>query len=790
MKAIKQWGSDREFEEDAIRIARSLWPGAHIGGSVILDGRERDGVFVTEEAVHIVECTVSRSKQKAVDDIDKSIKLARKLKVEYNDKSIQCWFITAEEPTADQRSVASSKSEFRVVSASYSQFRSRLIDAPSYINMRYEYSFGSARNIKDGATKFDRDDYIPLDLLRVNDSSIFSTKEICNSVSLGNLKKIIFLGDYGAGKSMSLRDIYFRLVDSYNNGESYYFPIYINLRDHSGQSDPTEVLERHARRIGFPRPDHLVRAWRAGYVILILDGFDELSSTGWLAFNSRLRDVRYKTVEAVRKFLNENPVHSPVIVAGRSSYFDDEDECLRAFGISKDNVSIFSLNDFSEKQIGKFLYRLGIQGEVPQWLPARPLLVGYLAIRGVLSKNSIPLSQTDPGEGWDNLLNYICTRESKTHEAVDASTVRHLVEYLASVARSKGGLSALLSPVDLISAYRSVVGLEPDDTAETLLMRLPGLGGSSERPLSGVDGGATKAEGGLRAFIDTDFGAAAAAGDVFRFLENPFNIQEAPVFNVKEVLPDLGISVLAHQIKNKLMSDGKIFFGLNVAGQHKENFKGRELAADILKLISSGGFAEPKEKISINIEGVIFDNLDFEDCYIDLSGVTLEDSMISNLYFPSSLERDHRFPQFMNCDIDHVEGRLGESGLLKEKFRDVIFGSFSELPATNSAILNDAALEIGLKALIVVLRKLFVQKGSGRKENAFYRGIPGISHGIIDQVLNLLKTTDYAARIKTGGAEPFWVPNRRMGGRVGLILTAPKMSSEAIVSAARKFGVR
>jgi hypothetical protein len=37
----------------------------------------------------------------------------------------------------------------------------------------------------------------------------------------------------------------------------------------------TLEAERHGRNIGFPNPSQLVRAWKAGYAVLLLDGFDE-----------------------------------------------------------------------------------------------------------------------------------------------------------------------------------------------------------------------------------------------------------------------------------------------------------------------------------------------------------------------------------------------------------------------------------------------------------------------------------------------------------------------------------
>jgi hypothetical protein len=513
------WVSGKDFERDVTRIARALWPSSWVGGALVLHGRERDGVYVTEEAVHIVECTTSRAMQKATDDIEKSVKLSRELRKQYPDKPVQCWFITADEPTPDQRSVAIKVKEVRVLAQSYDSFRGRLINAASYLGQRREYAFGSARNLSDGSIKIDRDEYVELDLLRLADSSLFSAKEIAEGVLFGHMKRVVLLGDYGAGKSMTLREIYLKIADAYHEGRTPKFPVYINLRDHSGQQEPVEVLERHARRIAFDPPHHLVRAWRAGFVVLILDGFDELSTTGWMAFNRRLKDTRFSTVEAVRRFVRETPPDCPVIVAGRVSYFDDEKECLNALGFREEIASILSLNDFTESQITGYLRKLGVIGTLPAWLPSRPLLIGALAVRGALNAESIGDDSVEPGEGWDNLLHAVCEREAATHEVVDADTVREVIEQLASIARSKGGLNAPLSLTDMATAYTQVRGVEPDERVQTLLLRLPGLGSAVE----GED---------ARAFVDIDFGSAVSAGDVTRFIDNPFG--EGPCYPAGE----------------------------------------------------------------------------------------------------------------------------------------------------------------------------------------------------------------------------------------------------------------
>jgi hypothetical protein len=124
-------------------------------------------------------------------------------------------------------------------------------------------------------------------------------------------------GDYGSGKSMTLREIYRELRRRYYKLRTPRFPIYLNLRDHFGQTDPAEVLERHGRRVGFANPSHLVRAWRSGYVILLIDGFDELTTLGIQGLWRRLHEVRFRAMEVVRSFVKDQPLDAGLVLTVR-----------------------------------------------------------------------------------------------------------------------------------------------------------------------------------------------------------------------------------------------------------------------------------------------------------------------------------------------------------------------------------------------------------------------------------------------------------------------------------------
>lgn len=418
------------FENEVRRIARLLWPAAEHDGAQIEDGRERDGIFETAEFVHVVECTISRGKDKAREDFNKLDKLTRKLAVRKADKFIKGWFITLREPTADQRSFFRT-TQNRIVATSFDQFRAKLIDGRSYLDARQRAPFGSVRDPETGRTQVSFD-YVPLDLVDSNRVN-YSISELTSHI-LGEGRRFVLLGDYGAGKSTTLREIYTHLASAFRDGKASLFPVLLNLRDHHGQLDPVECLERHARSIGFAEPPSLVRAWRAGFIALLLDGFDEFATAGWAGRTKRLRDLRYRSMELLRSFQKETPAGIGLVIAGRAHFFDNAREMQAALALTAD-VCLLDISEFNEEQIALFLSGRGWNRSLPDWIPSRPLLLSYLASRNLLKDTLDVEAASSPPVGWNILLDKISAREAEIEAGIDPGTVRRLIEHMATLAR-------------------------------------------------------------------------------------------------------------------------------------------------------------------------------------------------------------------------------------------------------------------------------------------------------------------------------------------------------------------
>ncbi|CAB3808953.1 hypothetical protein LMG28688_06891 [Paraburkholderia caffeinitolerans] len=225
--------SDRDFEDEVRRIARAKWSAAQYSGAQMLEGRERDGIFETEESINFIEATVSAGTGKAKEDTRKLFKAISEHNRTGALKIAIGWFVTKNEPTADQRKEVQELGKGQVRAVSFSQFQQSLIDVRAYLSARGNHSFGS---VQDFATKskIPVAPFVEIGLSHAASDSYCMVDDIVMRVLLGEHFAIV--GQYGAGKSMTLREIYMRLQDMYIKGRTAKFPVYINLREHSGQS--------------------------------------------------------------------------------------------------------------------------------------------------------------------------------------------------------------------------------------------------------------------------------------------------------------------------------------------------------------------------------------------------------------------------------------------------------------------------------------------------------------------------------------------------------------------------
>ena len=751
------------FESEVRRVATELFPKAQVAGPVTVDRRERDGVYIDGETIHVIEATVSTRKQKAASDLEKSADLVRFLRRTFPDHNFKIWLITKIDPTADQCSLIPNirrKAKCPVELCSYRTFSSRLVNAAKYLETRLNHPFGSIRRPEDDLDfRVPADEYVHTDLLDPISKNIIPANELADTME-SNPQIFLLLGDYGTGKSMTLRHAFFGLQRNFLSGDSRRFPLYLNLRDHFGQRSPAEALMRHGEEIGFPLPSELVAAWKAGHCHLLLDGFDELSSTRLARGVSSLRQARREAMRLVHGFIQSQPSDTSLLISGRQNYFDSLEELGSAFGFSKD-FSYFTLNEFDQEQVIRYLKRKGFEDSIPDWLPSRPLLLGYLAIKGILSLNTANLGAMSREEGWDHLLDRICEREAHQIDpiSIDPHAVREFVERVATLCRRTSTGRGPIHLSEMRKCFEDVFLMPPDEKAETLIFRMPGFTAASGQEDA-------------REFIDDDYVDASRGGDVVRFVKSPHDPRYEVLLTAGSEMRDLGCGLAA--TKTGSITSKQLCAALDIAGDRDAPY----ISFDILRMLQQRG--DDYVGAGVIIRDGLFENFEITGD-IDFSKIILEECLISQVEI-ADIGADG--PIFRNCHIDRLFGAIGKNDMppaLKGSASGVSI--FVDEALTNADIL-ELPIPLSLKVLMTVLRKLFVQPGRGRKENALYRGLDGRARSYVSEILELLEQMDFAHPHRIGGPA-VWFSNRSRTKQAHRILKSPQQTSEPLASKVR-----
>lgn len=784
------YASSIAFEREARRVARALFPNAGGYAPVIVDGRERDGVLNDGDTIHILEATTNPGKKKAEADLQKSIELKKSIMRQFPDHNFKIWFVTEKDPTADQMSVAidaRKKARCPVIAMSLNAFGQKLVDAPAYLEARQNYTFGSVRNPnpKVAQGRLSEDQFIPLDMIDVATKATISPDALV-TIFKENAGLYLLLGDFGAGKSMTMRHIFYRLRDLYRTGKDSKFPIYLNLRDHIGQDEPSSALYDHGAKIGFTNPETLVRAWRAGFAHLFLDGFDEIASSRFRSDSKGLRTVRKRAMTLVRRFVEEHPSDGAALfISGRENYFGSAAERNQALGIDDRDVTSFTLNEFTNDQVQEYLRKLGLSGEfVPDWLPSRPLIVGYLAVLQILRKDGPDLASMSRAEGWDYVLDRIAAREGRQIEDLGGQTdaVRMFVDRLATRARSTSSGRGPISTKDMVDTFKQIIPSSPDEAAQQLLTRMAGLTVAAEETAAVVATAVDQED--AREFVDNDLVDAARAGDVVRFIHHSYDESLNQLFADPDTLTtmgDLGVEVAVYKLRE--LSIGQATSALKVAA---EQLMAPALAIDIFRVMSLKeiGVLDPtKGRQSVTISDGYFGELELAPG-VDMSSVTLRDCMINNLYLDQH-GGEILGPRFEGCQIEQVFGAVSYDDLPKDLFdKNTGVASFKSDLETNSEI-RQRDLQPSVRVLLTSLRKLFLQAGRGRRENAFYRGLGDNEKVYVADVLALVARHHFAHPHKLGGPI-VWIPDRGKMREAMDILYAPQQSQAEIIREVRK----
>lgn len=749
---------DRVFEQEVRRVARELWPAAELGGAQNVAARERDGLYATADAIYVIEATVSRKKEKIDINSKKTSDTVKNLR-KNSGKFSKGYIVTLYDPTADQNQVARKYDRYLEL-LSFDQFCSKLFNASLYLSLRDRTPFGSVQDIATTDQNVPRGEFVEP---TIDDGNNLKSVDLLQfDISIG--RRFCLVAEFGSGKSMLSREAYYRLRDRYLKKQALQFLVYINLRDHSGAEYNVEILERHARKVGYPEPSHLVRAWRAGFVHLILDGFDEMIGRGVSPTPAAMREYRRRIIRPVNQLIRESQKTTGILICGRAGFFDTAAERAETLGISSGFETIY-VRPFNERQITELLKLRHVTREIPGWLPRTPLLLSYLVSRGYLSEFSEEESKDlNRGRAWIALIDMICAREAAQSISLDTASTKLFFERLSTKSRSALQGSATLNSNVISTVFREIARREPIEDDWQLILRLPGLGptqgGNSERM-----------------FIDNDLCAAGAAGDLVRFIENPFDPDsKTHLVDVVAPLGELGVEVTCEY----LIRDGSMNEGvLSTALENSSRTKLYETAIDVISTLRVNEFLYRGAGVDI-LDGHI-DDMDLSTMPLGMNKVQIYGTYVRSAYMPINTE-DARIPKFRDCWFGEFIGRLSELDLPGGKFENCTFDRFAAAFSIEDEVYDE--YPVALQALIACLQRLFFQAGSGRLESAFSRGLGDRVALLIPEVLKLISAHKFASPMRLRG-RTIWLPNRELTSRASEIVNKPSISKDPLIIACK-----
>lgn len=730
------------FENEVRRVVNAIYglPGAPANATVV-DGKERDGVIFGRRHIVAFEATRDRSKEKAIKDGQKLKDLCELLRQQHSLKAVSGIFVTEHSPTADQCAVIDSFGP-DVTATSLADLRREIVDSDDYLAKRENYPFGSAvdpdaddPHVKDHFSE----EYISLDFtetgLSGSTSTVRNVQFILDSLNQG--KTVILTGAFGAGKSMTAREVHRRLAKEYKRDPIASFPVTLNLREHKGQTDPVEAIHRHCRNIGFGNPDDIISAWRSGSIHLILDGFDEISThASWRGDADAIKDIRRSAMGLIRNFVKDHygsipkqrRGHSGVFILGRHNVFDSDEEMTVSLGVEgrrPDSVAYLRTDEFTQEQVGEYLEKRGLVDNIPDWFPGRPLLLGHLASTNFLDSIPGSLYEVSPAVGWDYLLNMIAQRESLLEDGFTPQRVREVLERLASISRLRG----YVQQADLARVYTEITGNEPNDSVFHVLQRLPGLGN-----LDSVDGG--------RQFIDEDLAAAAMAGDLVSAIQTRKFID---VFLDQDLSP---APVLTVEMASEKLVNIPARTVLEVGRSSMNQGASGALAFDILRVATSLDSTLASQD-GYTVSGTHFQSLDADFGDGDLSWIWFNDCIIESLHIPRSIDIQSS-PRFQSCSVMRLTGIPMSEALVGTVFHDTKIDEAEKTSFTTSGILADTSVTTAAKIAMTILKKGYAQTGSGRRIESLYRGVGKENQSQARRLTRDLVRAGYFKQVKSG----------------------------------------
>lgn len=650
----------------------------------------------------------------------------------------ECHFVTE---NSKHPSINVTAKEFNVETHTLESFANKYLGSKQYITERLKLPFGSAVIPESGTP--DDTNYTPINYVDKKGKK-YTISDISDAIRAK--KHVVLLGEFGTGKSRCLKEVFNNLIIN----DEEFAPMAINLRENWGINSMSLMVRNHLESIGFGEDvtGSVLKSIRSGGHPILLDGFDEIGSQSWSGEASRLVQTRRLSLQGVRDVISSSSENG-LLITGREHYFSSEKEMLSCLGLDDRPCLILTCpEEFSEVEAKAYLSREAKDLALPDWLPRKPLVCQLLSKLEPAELQALNNGDESEVDFFDRVLDAVCRRETRIHGALDAAAIRAILLHLAQESRSQYEGQESLSPQEINDAFYAITGVAPIDESAQMLQRLPYLGRVGS---GGVD----------RIFID-DY-----AKNGIRGLAASEALQQAvPHVRVqvwKQPLSDFGIRVLAQKLDN----NKAVLKYVSKCVDHGNS----QLAADfVASRISNSGYYD--------FENLTIDNASISS--IDFSGVTVENLTLLNIDFNNVSIEDAKFNNvFIDHCIINVLSVANPSGSLPESFGvNCSVEDFRHALTTTS--ISGLPLSPSQKTLLAMIKKLFFQKGSGRKEEALLRGAEGYWDAkSAESIIGFMLRKGLISKYK-GDSGLVYAPKRKYMKRMNLIIEQQKHSTDEL----------
>ena len=258
------------------------------------------------------------------------------------------------------------------------------------------------------------------------------------------------------------------------------------------------------------------------------------------------------------------------------------------------------------------------------------------------------------------------------------------------------------------------------------------------------------------------------------FIEDPYS-QNINCFRSAECgLGSIGVGLCIEKTKEHATL-GKLMAALSKAADTEGVSL---LLLDLVRIVIERG---ARFEHNVKISDILIPSLELHPGIGDCSNLIFQDCYFSRLDLDTELSVQ-LMPRFKACYFVQIDGRASQADLPKDIFNATCeFENFSEAPETTNAI-SAMDLPVSEKVLLTILKKIFVQSGSGRKENALLRGLDHNSRRLVPPILRLLQSEGMISQYRRGGVNmTIWVPDRGQRARVAKLIESPRTCGDTLL---------